>query len=53
MDIIESFFAFGINLKENKPGWQKSEPVERVYFMYDPKNNLPTHEANIPNHREK
>ena len=32
-----------LNLKEDKPGWQKSEPVERVYVKYGPKNNLPTH----------
>ena len=31
-----------INLKEDKPGWQKAEPVERFYVKYDPKNNLPT-----------
>ena len=36
-----------------KPGWQKAKPVERVYVKYDPKNNLPTHEANLPNQREK
>ena len=24
-----------------------------VYVKYDPKNNLPTHEANLPNQREK
>ena len=40
-------------MKEDKPGWQKDEPVERVYAKYDPKNNLPTHEDNLPNHREK
>ena len=42
-----------INLKEDKPGWQKTEPVERVYVKYDPKKNLPTHEYTIHNHREK
>ena len=42
-----------INLKEDKPGWQKTEPVERVYVKYDPKNNLPTHKANLSNQREK
>ena len=42
-----------LNLKEDKPGWKKSEPVERVYVKYDPKNNLPTHEATLPNQREK
>ena len=42
-----------LNLKEDKPGWQKSEPVERVYVKYDPKNNLPTHDATLPNQREK
>ena len=40
-----------LNLKEDKPGWQKAEPVERVYVKYDPKNNLPTHEATLPNQR--
>ena len=40
-------------MKEDKPGWQKAEPVERVYVKYDPKNNLPTHEATIPNQIEK
>ena len=39
----------GLALKEYKPGWQKAEPVERVYFKYDPKNNLPTHKATLPN----
>ena len=42
-----------LNLKEDKPGWKKAEPVERVYINYDPKNNLPTHEATLPNKREK
>ena len=42
-----------LNLKEDKPGWQKAEPVERVYVKYDPKNNPPTHEATLPNQREK
>ena len=38
-------------LKEDKPDWQKAEPVERFYVKYDPKNNLPTHKATLPNHR--
>ena len=42
-----------INLKEDKPGWQNAKPVERFYVKYDPKNNLPTHEATLPNQREK
>ena len=42
-----------LNLKEDKPGWKKAEPVERVYVKYDPKNNLPTHEATIPTPRKK
>ena len=29
-----------INLKEDKPGWQKAEPVERVYVKYDPKTTF-------------
>ena len=40
-------------MKEDKTCWQKTEPVDRVYVKYDPKNNLPTHEANIPNQIEK
>ena len=40
-------------MKKEKPGWKNDEPVERVYVNYDPKNNLPTHEANLPNQREK
>ena len=32
-----------LNLKEDKPGWQKAEHVERVYVKYDPNNNLPNH----------
>ena len=28
------------NLNEDNPGWQKSEPVKRVYVKYDPKKNL-------------
>ena len=43
MDLIE------LNLKENKPGCQKTNTVERVYVKYEPNINLPTHEANIPN----
>ena len=42
-----------LNLKEDKPGWKKAKPAETVYVKYDPKNNLPTHEATIPNKREK
>ena len=41
-----------LNLKEDKPGWQKAKPVERVYVKYDSNNNLPTHEATLPNQRE-
>ena len=40
-------------MKEDNPGWQKSEPVESVYVKYDPKNNLPTHKATLPNQIEK
>ena len=40
-------------MKEDKPGWQKAKPVERVNVKYDPKNNLPTHKATLPNHIEK
>ena len=42
-----------IDLKEDKPGWKKAEPVERVYVKYDPMNNLPTHKYNLPNQIEK
>ena len=42
-----------LNLKEDKPGWQKANPVERVYVEYYPKNNLPNHEATLHNHRDK
>ena len=42
-----------LNLKEDKPGWQKAEPVERFYVKYDPKNDLPTHEATLPNQIKK
>ena len=40
-------------MKEDKPGWKKAKPVERVYGEYDPNNKLPTHEAILPNQREK
>ena len=42
-----------LNLKEDKPGWKKSNPVERVYVKYEPKNNLPTHESTLPNRIDK
>ena len=40
-------------MKDNKLGWHKTEPVDRVNIKYDPKNNLPTHEAILPNHIDK
>ena len=40
-------------MREDKPGWQKAKPVENVYVKCDPKNNLPTHEATLPNQIEK
>ena len=40
-------------MEEEKPSWEKVEPIERVYVKYDPKSNLPTHEAIIPNQIEK
>ena len=40
-------------MEEYKQGWQKAKPVERVYVKHDPKNNLPNHEAILPNHRKK
>ena len=40
-------------MKEDKTGWQKAEPVERVYVKYDPNNNLPTHKATLTNQRDK
>ena len=42
-----------LNLKEENPGWKKAEPIERVNIKYDPKNNIPTHEAILPNQIEK
>ena len=39
-------------MKEEKPGRQKADPVERVYVKYETKNNLPTHEDTIPNQRD-
>ena len=42
-----------LNLKEDKPGWQKAEPVDRVYVKYYPKNNLPNHEDTLPDQRDK
>ena len=42
-----------LDLKEDKTDWQKAETVERVYVKYDQKNNLPTHNATLPNQREK
>ena len=41
-----------LNLNKYKLGWQKAEPVERVYAKYDPKNNLPTHDDIFPNQIE-
>ena len=40
-----------INLKEDKPGWHNSTPIERFYVKYDPKNNLPTHKSTRHNQR--
>ena len=40
-----------LNLNEDKPGWKKYKPVERVYIKYHPNNNLPTHKYILPNHR--
>ena len=40
-------------MEGDKPGWQKAEPVERVYVKYDPKKNLPNHKAALPNQRDK
>ena len=40
-------------MKEDNPGCQKAEPVEKVYVKYNPKNNLPTNEATLPNQIEK
>ena len=42
-----------LNLKEDKPGWQKAKPVERVNVKYDPNNNILTHKSILPNQREK
>ena len=48
-----NFIFTELNLKENNPGWQKDQPMDRVYIKYNPKNNLPTNEAIIYNQREK
>ena len=40
-------------MKEDDSGFQKAEPVEGVYVNYHPKDNLPTHEATLPNQIEK
>ena len=40
-------------MKEYQTGWQKAEPVERFYIKYYQEKNLTTHEAIIPNHRDK
>ena len=40
-------------MKEDKTGWQKAEPVERVYIKYDARKKIPTHEDILPNQREK
>ena len=40
-------------MKEDKTGWKNAKPVERVYIKYDPNKNLPTHEAILPNQRDK
>ena len=42
-----------LNFKEDKPGWQKAKPVERIYVKYDPNTNLPTHKYILPNQIEK
>ena len=40
-------------MKEDKSVCQKAEPVERFYVKYESKNNLTTHEYNLPNQIEK
>ena len=40
-----------LNLKGDKPGWQNAKPFERVYFKYDPKNNLLTHKSTLLKNR--
>ena len=40
-------------MKEDKTGWQKVEPVDKVYVKYEPNNNLPTNEATLPNQIDK
>ena len=42
-----------LNLKEDNIGCHNSEPVERLYIKYNPKNNLPTHEDLFSNHKDK
>ena len=41
-----------LDLKEDKPGWKKAEPVEKFYVNYDPQNNLTAHKATLPNQRD-
>ena len=52
MDLIEEFVAFDLNLKDDKPGWKKTKPVDRFYVEYDPKNKFPTNEATLHNQIE-
>ena len=40
-------------MKEDNPGWQKAEPVEKVYVKYYPKNKPTSHEATTPNQIEE
>ena len=41
------------NLKEDKLSWQKTKIVQKFQVKYEPKNNLPTHEAILPNQGQK
>ena len=39
-------------MKDENPGWKKSEPVDRFYIKYGINKKLSTHEAILPNHRK-
>ena len=49
----ENYIYVELKLKEEKIGWKKVEPMERVYINYHPKNNLPTLEAPLHDQRYK
>ena len=42
-----------LNLKDENPGQQKDEHMERVYIKYQPNEKLPTYEALLSNQIQK